>query len=148
MEDMKQQIARIVHTRFWDDEVNCAVTSLSVLSTMFDVPLDPQVFDAAFGMDGAGRYRAQCGLVEGPIMFIGVVGRRWGLFKDEIEDACFRFAEQFEQEFGSLLCRDLRPDGFREDDPPHKCEDLSVRTNVFTYRFLQKHFFNRPRETG
>ena len=142
MEQIQQHVADIVHTRFWDDEVNCAVTSISVLSTLFEVPIDDQVFDAAYGMDGAGRYRAQCGLVEGPIMFIGVVGRRRGLPKDEIEGLCYRFAEEFERNFDSLLCRDLRPDGFREDDPPHKCEDLAVRTNTFSYTFMKDNLFS------
>jgi len=32
----------------------------------------PQLLDAAVGMHGAGKYGAQCGLVEGSLMFIGL----------------------------------------------------------------------------
>lgn len=39
--------------------------------------------DAALGMHGAGGYRAQCGLVEGALMFIGIWGKMHG--KEEAE---------------------------------------------------------------
>ena len=39
------------------------------------VNINQQVINAAIGMHGAGKYRAQCGLVEEYLMFIGLYGK-------------------------------------------------------------------------
>ncbi len=98
--------------------------------------LSDQVLDAAAGMHGAGGYRAQCGLVEGPLMFLGIVWRQAGIPDKEIEKSCRQFASQFEGRFSSLLCSVLRPGGFNRDDPPHLCEDLTCRTVSFSMEFV------------
>ena len=92
--------------------------------------------DAALGMYGAGGYRAQCGLVEGPLMFIGVYGKKLGLSDGAIGQLCKEFAAEFEEKFSSLVCRELRPEGFHPDNPPHLCEPLTVEAIEFQYRFI------------
>ncbi|MDO5574802.1 MAG: hypothetical protein Q4G60_12585 [bacterium] len=37
-----------------------------------------------------------------------------------------------------LTCHDLRPTGFMESDPPHMCEQLTVRGICFAYRYMQE----------
>lgn len=54
----------------------------------------------------------------------------------EIASICFTYAEKFKQEFGSLQCYDLRPNGFTEQDSPHACENLTVQAILFTYHFM------------
>ena len=44
---------------------------MRILSHLFSFPLEEQTLDAAIGMHGAGGLGAQCGLVEGSLMFIG-----------------------------------------------------------------------------
>ena len=112
------------------------MTTLRILSESFDFLLEGQVLDAALGMHGAGGYRAQCGLVEGALMAVGILGKRQGLADDQVVRLCYAFAEQFEAQFGSLLCRVLRPEGFRPDNPPHLCEDLTCRAIDFDMAFL------------
>jgi len=96
-----------------------------------------QVYAAAAGMHGAGGYRAQCGLVEGMLMFLGIAGSKTGLSRKETAAACYQYAEVFEKQFGSLLCRDLRPEGFSANNPPHLCENLTCRALLFAVDFLQ-----------
>ncbi len=134
--DTQDFIRKRVHSCYWDREVNCATTSLLLLGERFGVQLSDQVLDAAAGMHGAGGYRAQCGLVEGPLMFLGIVGRQAGIPDKEIEKSCRQFASQFEGRFSSLLCSVLRPGGFNRDDPPHLCEDLTCRTVSFSMEFV------------
>lgn len=69
-------------------------------------------------------------------MFIGIYFREKGKSDAEIASICFTYAEKFTQEFGSLKCYDLRPNGFTEQDPPHACENLTVQVNFFTYHFI------------
>lgn len=133
-----------VHRHYWDHDDNCAVTTLSIASHLFSTPLKPQVTEAALGMWGAGGYRAQCGLVEGALMFIGVLGCNRGMNRNEISEVCKKFAENFEEEFGSLTCRELRPQGFAPDNPPHICEDLSKRAVRFSTRFVANAFQMEP----
>ncbi len=117
---------------------NCAQASLSVLSEAFGMNLSEQLFNAASGMNGAGRYRAQCGLVEGPLMFMGAYLKSKNYDKDKVNICCQTFAKEFEEEFGSLLCRDLRPNGFNDNDPPFLCERLSIKAIVFTLNYVSE----------
>ncbi len=128
-----------VHQRvkhyYWERDLNCATTMLKVLAEHFDLELAAQVIDAATGMHGAGEYGAQCGLVEGGLMFLGIIGRARGIPEDRIVQACRRYAAAFEKRFASLLCRDLRPEGFHPDNPPHLCENITGRAIAFTLAF-------------
>lgn len=124
---MPDLIRTMVHEAYWRDDVNCATTMLRVLGHMRGVEFGPQLLAAATGMHGAGCYGAQCGLVEGGLMFLGVWGRAQERSVSWIEGACRSYARDFEQAFGSLLCRELRPQGFADNQPPHMCEALSCR---------------------
>jgi hypothetical protein len=127
-----------VHDAYWRQDLNCAVTTLHALGRAFDIPIERQVFDAALGMHGAGGYRAQCGLVEGGLMFIGLLGRARGLEDAKTVEMCWDYADAFEDRFGSLLCRELRPEGFEPDNPPHLCEDLTQRAILSAIDFLEE----------
>lgn len=122
-----QMVHEEIHACYWRDDVNCAVTMLRVLGRVHGVSIHPQVLAAAVGMHGAGRYGAQCGLVEGSLMFLGLWGDVLGESGAWVADSCQRFARDFEHNFGSLACRVLRPQGFAPDQPPHMCEGLTVR---------------------
>ncbi len=115
-----------VRTCYWRDDVNCATTMLRVLGRARGLDMHPLVLAAATGMHGAGRYGAQCGLVEGGLMFLGVWGREMGRPEAWITERCNAYARGFEECFGSLLCRVLRPQGFAEGQPPHQCEGLTL----------------------
>jgi hypothetical protein len=125
-----------VHEYYWVHDWNCAVTTLRVLAEVFHTTLSGQILHAALGMHGAGGYRAQCGLVEGTLMFIGVVGKAEGLSQDAIVEACYSYADQFKWRFGSLLCRELRPEGFKPGNPAHLCEKLTRDAIVFDIPFV------------
>lgn len=133
---MENQIEKKVHQLYWQRDVNCARTSLLCLGEIFGLEISDETLRAAIGLHGAGGFRAQCGLVEGPLMFIGIYFSARGLSDDETAEICRRYAEVFQNEFGSLRCFDLRSGGFSEDDPPHVCEGLTVRAVEFAYRFI------------
>lgn len=130
-----------VHDLYWNRDWNCARTMLACLGEKFGIPIDTQVFHAAIGMHGAGRFRAQCGLVEGALMFTGIAGAAAGKTDKDTADLCYRFAEAFTSRFGSLLCRALRPGGFQPSDPPHACEKLTVEAVEFAEAFLENALF-------
>jgi C_GCAxxG_C_C family probable redox protein len=125
-----------VHHYYWNDDLNCTITSLLTLSEIFHINLREQVVDAGIGMPGAGRYGAQCGLVGSSLMFIGILGRERGLQPRDIVNTCHEFTKGFEQEFGNLNCRDLRPQGFKPDNPPHLCEEITKKAIMFTVNYL------------
>jgi len=142
--DWENYIEEEVHRHYWDHDDTCAFTTLSIVSDLFATALESQVMDAALGMWGAGGHRAQCGLVEGALMFIGVLGGHSGQNRDQISRLCRSFARGFEEQFGSLICRELRPEGFSPENPPHICEDLSKRAIRYTTRFLADAFQLEP----
>ena len=132
------EIAQAVHDCYWDEDLNCATTALVVLSQAFSLTLDKQVVDSALGMHGAACFGAQCGLVEGPLLFLGIYGRHKGWDDDAIRTACYNYAYRFQREFGSLLCSRLRPGGFSETDPEHLCEDITAKAVAFAVDYLEE----------
>jgi len=129
-------ISQRVHDLYWMEDMNCAVTTLIILSGIFDIPVHSQVLSGACGMHGAGKFGAQCGLVEGTLIFLGISGKNNGLNKEEIEKLCYEYASLFQKVFGSLLCRVLRPQGFKSSNPPHLCEDMTVKSIIFSADFI------------
>lgn len=127
-----------VHELYWIDDINCAKTMLKCLSELFSHPLEKQTVTAATGLHGAGGFRAQCGLVEGSLMFISIYYDFLGKSEDQIVSACYEFAGSFEKKFGSLRCFDLRPSGFSPNDPPHMCEKLTCEAIEFTLHFIRE----------
>lgn len=135
---IKELIEERVHYCYWEKDYNCAITMLKILAEIFEVELSSQVIDSAIGMHGAGKFGAQCGLVEGSLMFTSILGRRNGIAQEEIISKCYTFADEFQKRFGSLLCRELRPEGFKKDNPPHLCEEMSKRAVEFTVNFIME----------
>lgn len=129
-----------VHEYYWTDDINCATTTLKILSEVFVIKLKDQIIDAAIGMHGAGEFGAQCGLVEGTLMFMGIAGRAKGIQDEIIIKSCQDFARQFEVHFGNLQCRVLRPQGFKLDNPPHLCEGLTREGILFSIEFISNAF--------
>lgn len=135
---MNEYIAKRVHELYWEEDINCARTTLICLSELFKVAIEPQTIWSAIGLHGAGGYRAQCGLVEGALMFIGVYLHIQGKTEEEIISACYNFASAFDNTFSSLRCMELRSTGFSESDPPHMCENLTCNGIEFAYQYILK----------
>lgn len=116
--------------------LNCAITSLKVLAEEFTTEISDQIIYGAIGMNGAGQYGAQCGLVEGGLMFLGIYLAENGVKAAEISSICNRFASEFVAHFSSLTCSDLRPEGFKSTNPLHICSDLIVQALEFDIKFI------------
>jgi len=129
-------VKRKVSKYYWEDDINCATTTLKILSESFKIKLNKQIVNAAIGMHGAGQYGAQCGLVEGSLMFLGLFGRGNNIPDNTIVDSCRKFAKQFEHKFNSLQCSILRPEGFHPDNPPHMCEMITCQAVEFSINYI------------
>lgn len=130
-------VAAGIKQAYRGEDIPCVPASLRILGQLYGIEITGEVYAACWGLNGAGMYGAQCGLVEGPLMFLSLVcDRSHPMDTLEISRVCSNFAFDFEQKFGSLLCRELRPEGFSEDQPPHLCEKLSVDTITFAAEFV------------
>jgi len=136
--EAREYIENKVRQLYREQNMNCARTTLTCLSELLNTPVNEQTFASAIGMHGAGGFRAQCGLVEGGLMFIGLYFDAIGKSEREAVKACYKYAVEFTEKFGSLTCRELRPQGFSKDNPPHLCEKLTFDTIEFTYQFILK----------
>ena len=139
---MESLITNRVHDYYWNQDLNCANTSLKILSELFQTPLDPQIDIATFGLN-AGRLRSQCGLVEGSLLFMGIYGIKKGLEPVTIKELCEKFSSAFQEEFGSLLCSTLRPEGFSKNNPPHLCENRTKMAINFSAKFITHEMISR-----
>ena len=52
---LEEFVGKRVHDYYWQQDLNCATTTLKILSEKFEIPLNKQVIDAAIGMHGAGK---------------------------------------------------------------------------------------------
>lgn len=136
--ELEEYIKSKVSGYYWNDDVNCATTMLKTVAELYEIELDRQVIQSAIGLHGAGGFGAQCGLVEGSLMLLGILGKENKLSTETIIALCYCFAQEFEEEFGSLLCKQLRPQGFKPDNPPHLCEGLTNRAVKFTAEYLER----------
>jgi len=136
---MREQIAALVHEDYYHLDLNCARTTLHALSRIFSTPVEKQTSLAAIGLHGAGGLRAQCGLVEGALMFIGLYFSQKGESDETVARLCKEYAQAFIARFSSLTCFDLRPGGFSKNDPPHLCEPLTVGSILFAAEWIAGH---------
>ena len=128
IDDWESYIKDKVHYFYHEAGINCAVGTLMLLSDIFGVELNEQVYDSAMAMHGAGKYGAQCGILEGGIMFVSIYSKQQGLSKKEITPMVYSWAALFEKKMGSLVCKGLRPYPFTaEDAPKHLCEPVTVK---------------------
>lgn len=123
--NLQEFIKRRVGDCYWKDDINCAETSLTILSEIFELPLNEQVKNSVLALPGAAQCGAQCGIVSGTIMFMGIFGKNFGIDDNTIKNFCKKFTNTFEATFKSLQCNVLRPEGFHPDNPPHICETLT-----------------------
>jgi hypothetical protein len=141
---MEQFIKQRVHDYYWQKDFNCANTTLAVLAEIFSVKLSAQITSAAFGLN-AGRLGLQCGLVEGSLMFLGVLGQAQKLDNAAKHGLCQKFVLAFQREFGAITCTKLRPEGFSPQNPPHLCEARTLHSIAFSANFIQEHLFSVKR---
>lgn len=134
---LRELINAKVHDYYWNQDLNCAITTLKILAELFYPKVDKQVLEAAFGLN-AGRCGNQCGLVEGTLLFIGIYGAYQHRSQEQIKEVCHDFCNQFQVKFGSLLCAELRPEGFHPNNPPHLCEKLTKEAVSFAAKFIKE----------
>lgn len=138
---LEELVAARIETMYHDQSLGCAHATLKILAEALDTELSRQVYDSSVGMlGGGGHYGAQCGLVQGALMFAGVLGARQGLDEETLDKHCFDLLAGAERELGSLVCREIRPEGFAEDNPPNICEPRSVTSIVWVARFFADRF--------
>ena len=133
-----------VHDYYWNEDLSCTITTLKILSELLHFEIHPQVMEAAYGLN-AGRLGSQCGLVEGMLLFIGVCAQQKAIDPKDIAELCHNFAIGFQSEFKSLLCKELRPQGFSSDNPPHLCEKLTKLAVAFSADFVASEILHRTR---
>lgn len=135
--DACEQITAWVHHCYWDKDFNCARTTLFCLSELCRLPLHPQISQAAVGLNGAGRTARNAACWKARSSFWAFWARAWGKTDKETVSLCGQYATAFQQRFGGTNCRELRPGGFRKDDPPHRCEGVTVGATCFAWDFVR-----------
>lgn len=136
--DIQKFIDEKIKLYHHEQKNNCAQTTLKILSEIFDIEVSPQVIDSACGLNGGGRYGAQCGLLEGALMFIGIKACKENKDKKYINQKCYGYTSEFEKRFESLLCSDLRLEGFKKGDPPDVCEKLFKKSLISATEYIKE----------
>lgn len=131
-------IADRVHDLFCDKDWPCAPTVLTIYKEIFKADINDQVIAASCGLNGGGQYGAQCGLLESNLMFIALLGKQRDYTQDQINEFCAEFSGRFERKFKSLICREIRPEGFVPENPPHLCEPRANESILLALDFYRE----------
>ena len=130
-----------VEQYFYNGGLNCAETTLRCLieEGVIDAPLDAVRMMTGFG--GGMQRGTTCGAVVGAVAAIGwALGRTEpGESREESAEAVRVFLERFEEEFGSLNCRELQAlhvGGYalKSDGMYRKCADFLKKSIELTKR--------------
>jgi len=122
-----------MHYYYVEQGLNCAEATIIVLSEKFDLLINQQVMAAAIGMNGAGGSGAQCGLIEGSLMFLGILGVVKNATKDEIKAVIQNYTKLFNDKFHSLNCNFIKPENEYESK---KCRDLAKESVQFCFEYI------------
>lgn len=137
--NVRQFVEERVAKYYWKDDINCAETTLKILSEYFNTPVNAEVFHSCFALPGAGQCGGLCGLVSGTIMFMGICGNRYKIRPSVTSEFCTKYTVEFRGNFTSVQCNILRPEGFHPDNPPHICEALTCDSIEFSIGFVSKY---------
>ncbi len=135
-------IAEEVHRLYWEDDKNCAITTVSVLSALYDIELSDDLYSSLLAMPGLGKNGLTCGIAVGAVMFIGLYGKDRAFEKDDIKLQANHLIKGFIDKFGSELCSVLRPEGFKYTNPPHICENLTVDAIKYVDEYVRTEMDN------
>jgi len=138
--ELQEYIARRVEQEYHDLDTPCTPTTIKILSEVFKLELPKELVELSFALSGISKHGAQCGLVEGVLVMIGLIGHRQGLDKEVLAEICSDFLKQYDQKHGSLRCKELRLGGFNDDDPPNLCEGLTATSITDAALFLSERF--------
>ncbi len=137
MESVKE-VKNKIRELYWEKQGNCAHAMLHCLGELMQIELDAQVFASVAGLHGAEKLGAHCGLALAGQMFIAIYDRQANRDEASVIAHCTRYAEVFRNTFTTLVCRELRLNGYRSTDPRHCCEQLTCDAITVTYNFLQR----------
>ena len=136
--DSVKDIKEKVHELYWQKHGSCANAMLLCLGELMGIQLDPQVLASVAGLHGAEKLGAHCGLALAGQMFIGIYCRGHNMEDGAIASQCAHYAEIFCSKFSTLVCSELRMNGYISTDPRHVCEQLTCDAVTITYNFLKK----------
>lgn len=129
-------IHKKVHQLYWDDDENCAVTTVLVLSEKYGIAIQEQIKDGLISMPGLGKNGLTCGIVVGSLLFHGILAKEKEFRKDVAKQQAEMLVVGFKEKFGSELCSNLRPEGFSVTNPPHLCEKFTVEALEYVINFI------------
>ena len=133
MQNYRQTIKEI----FCLKQLNCATTTVIIMSKHFSTKIQSQVIDSLVGLPNGAEQKSLCGLVSGTLIFIGIYGKIKKLKRDQIKNICKKFSSEFIGKFGSIDCKDLKPEKISPEQTCI-CKELAYKAIDFSIDFIEK----------
>lgn len=138
--DIENFIDKQVHENYWEKDLNCATNILMLLSELTDIKLDKQILHSVSGFDGVNPLIAQCGLMSGALMFLGIYGREKNIPNSQLKSYSYDYSKYFQRKFGDTGCNSLNGKNSSLNLSPFSCEILTKDVVKFTFDFINKNF--------
>ncbi len=134
MSETEKKVRSLVHHYYNVCDINSAKTTLYCLGELLGVSIKTQAIQAASGLYNMSRGKDGYGLLNGAVMFMGILFSKKNMAEREISNICTRFADKFQEKFGSVINRDL---GSSKEALRLK-EEMTVNAILFDYDFLSE----------
>ena len=135
-------IDKEVHENYWERDYNCATNILMLLSEIEGIKLDKQVLYSVSGLHGVDPMIAQCGLLSGGLMFLGIYSCEKNIPNSQLSKYYYDYSKYFQRKFGDTGCQNLNGNSKSLGLKPYACEDLTKDVVEFTINFIEKNIKN------
>ena len=124
----RELVSERVHQLYWNENLNCQKTTLTVLSEIFEHKKDIKSPQRTLPP-------GYCGLVKGGVLYLCHLSEKKGLNEEEITQL---YLKGFEERFKRLLCRELRGKKIQPCKQQHPCEGFTIDAILFDIEFIEK----------
>ncbi|MFA5828869.1 MAG: C-GCAxxG-C-C family protein [Candidatus Gracilibacteria bacterium] len=121
-------------------DYNCGEVVVRTVANNLKIKLPIVAKKISSAMNGGGRAGAQCGILEAGLLILSLLCGRADSKqpRDPLQILAYKLTKKFENEYGNLLCRNIRPEGFKPDQINNICEERIIYGIIFLLNFFEE----------
>ncbi|MFA6521623.1 MAG: C-GCAxxG-C-C family protein [Candidatus Gracilibacteria bacterium] len=119
---------------------NCGEAVVRVLSRELDLEVSNDVLKISAFTNGGGQAGGQCGILNGGLIILSLMCGRYSndTSREPLQSLARKLTREFEDKFKSLLCREIRSEGFNASQLESICNKRIVEGVGFLLDFFKR----------
>ena len=136
---MNENSVRHYALKLLETDYHCGEVVVRTILHELRIKASASVLSISASMNGGGRAGAQCGILEAGLFVLSLLYGRHSekQSREPLQSLAFQLTKKFETEYKSLLCRDIRPEGFYSTQPRGLCTERIIYGIFFLLDFFE-----------